>query len=406
MSTPTAATPKRNLNLKWLTTGNGFSQLGDGLYQFTLPIVAVSMTRDPNLIAGLNVMLSLPWLIFALLAGRIVDHSDRRRLMIAVNIARAIVLLGLTLGLYFHFVSILLLYAVAVLLGIGETLVDTALTSIIPSLTSSHERSVANARIEAGINIFNQFVAPPLAGILTAISIMLSCGISTILYAFSTISLKKIRGQFKPPVSSVRPFWTEFLVGLHFLWRQPLLRILTLLTAAMNLCWSFWSAVLVLFVIKPGTLGLGTFEYSLLLTAMALGGTLGANICTTLERYFGRRPVLMLDLLGTVILVVAPAITTNPFLIGTSMFVGGLGSSLWRIVVATIRQQLVPDELLGRVYTANRFITWGISPIGAFLAGGIGSRFGVQLVFAIGGILGGMVLLWFILVSKNLNFEA
>src|SRR5512145_2356956 len=118
----------------WSATS--FSNLGDGLYQVTLPLLAAQLTRSPSLIAMLGVMTSLPWLIFALQAGSIVDRSDRRTVMLWVNGGRLLLLALLTVAVVTGVASLPMLYIAALLLGIGETLVDTALTSIIPSVVS------------------------------------------------------------------------------------------------------------------------------------------------------------------------------------------------------------------------------------------------------------------------------
>ena len=111
-------------------SGNGLSNLGDGLYQVTLPLLAAQLTRSPSQIALLGVMSSLPWLIFALQAGSIVDRSDRRNVMVWVNGVRLVILSVLTFATMTGNASLPMLYVAALLLGVGETLVDTALTSL------------------------------------------------------------------------------------------------------------------------------------------------------------------------------------------------------------------------------------------------------------------------------------
>ena len=115
-------------------SANSLSNLGDGLYQVTLPLLAAQLTRSPSQIALLGVMSSLPWLIFALQAGSIVDRSDRRKIMLWVNGVRLLLLAFLTWAVLTGKASLPMLYAAAILLGVGETLVDTALTSIVPSV--------------------------------------------------------------------------------------------------------------------------------------------------------------------------------------------------------------------------------------------------------------------------------
>ena len=173
---------------------------------------------------------------------------------------------------------------------------------------------------------------------------------------------------------------------MRFTWANPLLRNLTLITAAMNVFWAAWVAVLVIYVVAPGPVGLSTPQYGLLLIAMAAGGIAGANAVEPLRRRLGARRLLALDVVGTIVLVGTPALTTNPFAIAAAMFVGGAGSAVWRVIVAMVRQRVTPSELLGRVYSANRVISWGVLPIGAALGGLVAQSFGVRAVFVVAGV--------------------
>ena len=73
-----------------LWTAGTISNLGDGIDLAALPLLAASLTRDPRLVAGLSTAAGLPWLFFALVAGAIVDRTDRRALMVRVNVARGL----------------------------------------------------------------------------------------------------------------------------------------------------------------------------------------------------------------------------------------------------------------------------------------------------------------------------
>src|SRR5688572_17021235 len=130
-------------------SANSLSNLGDGLYQFTLPLLAIQLTSAPAQVAGVTIALTLAWPLFALQAGSIVDRVDRRRLMLAVNLVRIMLLFGLTMAILTGHGSLLLLYIAALLLGIGETLMDTALIAVVPSVVSRERLSWANGRITA-----------------------------------------------------------------------------------------------------------------------------------------------------------------------------------------------------------------------------------------------------------------
>jgi predicted MFS family arabinose efflux permease len=171
----------------------------------------------------------------------------------------------------------------------------------------------------------------------------------------------------------------------------------------MNLFWAGWGALIVLYAVRPGPMGLSEFEYGLFLTAMAVGGLLGSVVCERLQKTLGTRNALVLDFIGTILLVGVPALTTNPLAVGAAAFFAGLGATVWVVLVASIRQRLVPGELLGRVYSASRFVSWGIGPIGALLAGFVAELRGIQTMFAIGGVGSiGLLILFLVLVPPRL----
>ena len=387
-SVVTTGTTDANFWKLW--TANGLSNLGDGLYQITLPLLAAQLTDSPSQVATLSVMLSLPWLIFALQAGSIVDKVDRHKVMLWVTGGRLILLFALTLATLQNFISLPFLYIVAFLLGVGETLVDTALTALVPSIVSRNRLNWANARIIAAQTVTNTFIGPPLAGFLAGIGFGLATGSSTLMYLSAGFALLLMRGSFTvlshDDSSTNRHLWTHLTDGLRFLWKNHLIRDLTLFTASMNIFWAGWGALLVLYAVKPGPMGLDEFQYGLLLTAMAVGGLLGSIVADRTQKRIGTRNALALDFIGTILLMGVPALTTNVWAVGASAFIAGLGASVWVILVASIRQQAVPGHLLGRVYSASRFVSWGIGPLGAALAGLIAEIWGIRAMFTIGGL--------------------
>jgi MFS family permease len=352
-------------------------------------------------------MSSLPWLIFALQAGSIVDRSDRRRIMLWVNSGRLLLLLLLTLAVSTGRASLPMLYIAALLLGIGETLVDTALTSIVPSVVAKDRLTWANARLTAAQTVTNTFIGPPLAGYLAGLGFAVATGSSTLMYLMAGLALILMRGSFHVPAQAEaqtkQQFWGHVTEGLRFLWKDRLIRDLTLFTASMNLFWSGWGALIVLYAVRPGPMGLSEFEYGIFLTAMAMGGLLGSVVCERVQKSLGTRNALALDFVGTILLVGVPALTTNPLAVGAAAFFAGMGATIWVILVASIRQRLVPGALLGRVYSASRFVSWGIGPIGAILAGFVAEIWSIRTMFAIGGIVSiGLLLLFLILISPRM----
>jgi MFS family permease len=387
-----------------LWSANALSNLGDGLYQTALPLLAASLSSQPLLLAGLTITLSLPWLVFALQAGSLVDRLDRRSVMLSVNLGRIAILLLLTIGVLTGSLTIFWVYLAAFLLGVGETLMDTALTSIIPAVVQKDKLAWANARISAAQTTTNSFIGPPLAGFLVGLGLAWASGASLALYVLAGAALLLMRGRFRAAAVDApgEPFWPRVTAGLRFLWGQPLLRRLTIYTASMNLFWSGWATLLVLFAVAPGPMGRDGVAYGLLLTAMAAGGLLGSMLTERLLAAAGRRLALSLDFIGTVLLVGVPAISTNFVLMALASFVAGFGASVWVVINASLRQQLAPEQLLGRVYSASRFVSWGIGPLGAALAGFVAQTWGLRSWFGFAGLASlGLLAFFFATMPKD-----
>jgi hypothetical protein len=265
----------------------------------------------------------------------------------------------------------------------------------------------ANARLTAAQTVTNTFIGPPLAGYLAGLGFAIATGSSTLMYIMAGVALLLMRGSFhvvsEKTAEGPSQFWRHVTEGLRFLWKDRLIRDLTLFTASMNLFWSGWGALIVLYAVRPGPMALSEFEYGIFLTAMAIGGLLGSVICERLQKTLGTRNALALDFVGTILLVGVPALTTNPFAVGAAAFFAGMGATIWVILVASIRQRLVPGDLLGRVYSASRFVSWGIGPIGALLAGFVAELWGIRTMFAIGGIVSvGLLLLFVSLIHPGI----
>jgi len=390
----------------WLA--NIVSNLGDGLYQFALPVIAFGLTASPAAVAGVTIALTLAWPLFGLQAGSIVDHFDRRRVMLWVNGGRVLVLMMLTSAIISDNLSLAVVYAAALVLGIGETMVDTALTAIVPSVVARDRLEWANGRIAAGQTVSNTFIAPPLAGGLLTIGWAVVTAVSGALYGIAVFALALLRGSYRAErreVAGARTGLAGMAEGFRFLWHQPLLRRLTLFTAAMNVWWSAWTAVFVVFALTPGPMQLNTFGYGLILTAMAVGGLIGSLLTPQIQAVLGTRGALLLDMLGTVLLVGVPAVTSSAVPVAAAVFAAGLGASVWVVVVASIRQRITPDDLLGRVYSASRLISWGVLPAGAALGGITGELLGVPALFGIGSVVSLAVLIAFVAAFRGESFE-
>jgi MFS family permease len=388
-----------------LVAATGAANLADATFLLALPLLALGLSASPGQVAVITVLLTAAWPVFGLPAGLIADRLDRRRLVMVVNAARAVILLALALLVVAGKLAMVWIWVAAFLLGIGETLVDSSLAALIPATVRDPATlGRANARMEFAMNATNQFLGPPLAGLVAAAGLVWVTGMGALLFLatvplLAALSPATRTARAAPAGSASSVGVADLFAGLRLIAADRLLRSLTLMTAAMNVFWAAWLAVLVVYLVAPGPGGLTPAGYGLLLSAMALGGLVGAAVVERLRRWWGDWWVLALDVLGTVLLIGTPGLTTQPVLLGMAMFVGGAGSVVWRVLVSVIRQRHAPPELQARVYSASRVISWGVLPVGAGLGGLVAQFAGVRAVFVLGGAASlGLLLLYVRLV--------
>jgi MFS family permease len=370
------------------------SNLADGLFFIAMPLLAVRLTDSPILIAGLAIAGRLPWLVFVLVAGALADRLDRRTTMRNVQLFRVTVVSLLAVLALGDGLSLPVLYVAAFVLGVGETLFDTAAQSILPSVVDKEQLATANGRLYAVELVMNQFVGPPLGGLLIGLSVPLVLGSSIAGYALAAVGLTLLVGSFRPARSGPPTRLTaDIAEGLRYLWRNRVLRTMAFMVGGMNMASTATFAVLVLYAVSPGPMGLSEPAFGVLLTTFAIGSLLGSFLAAPLTRRFGRVRMLFLSVVIIGAGIAVPAFTTSAVLIGASFAVSGVFIVVWNVITVTLRQRIVPDGLLGRVNAGYRLFAWGTQPIGALLGGVVGEVMGLQAVFLLGGALGLSMLL-------------
>jgi len=369
----------RNFWTLWSATAT--SNLGDGISKFLFPVLAAKATTSPALVTGVAFLSTLPWLLFSLPIGAIVDRVDRKKLIMLVNGIRATSMALLFLAVYGGWLTIQFLYFLAFVNGVCETFSDTASGSLVPSVVSKDRLETANASIYSIENIMNSFVGGPIAGFFISISISMTVLTGSLTYFLTVMIFFFLIGNLQAARTGRTTMREDIIEGVRFLWNQRILRTLAIMVAVMSACWSAFFSLLVLHEVAPGPLGLNEFGYSMLLTALAAGSLVGAAMTAPIQKVLGSRWLLGIDIVGTIVMLGVPAMTTNVWLVGAAIFLGGFGGATWSVAVSTIRQSLIPDELLGRVYAAYRLVGWGTLSLGALLAGMIAEWIGVPAVY-------------------------
>ncbi|QJW37675.1 MFS transporter [Cellulosimicrobium protaetiae] len=386
-----------------LWSASTVSNLADGVLKVALPLVAVRYTDSPALVAGLTFALTLPWLLFALPAGALADRLDRRHAMIGANVARALLVVALAVvALVPDAGSIVALYVVAFGVGVTETLYDTSAQSILPQVVPRTALPRANGRLYAAELTANQFVGPPLGGLLVAAGAAVAFGLPGALWALAVGLLVGMPGSYRPERTTRTTLRADIAEGLRFLWHDRLLRTLALMVGGSNFASNAAFAIFVLYAVGPDSpLGLSEPAYGVLLTATAVGAFAGSFVAERVVALVGRARSLTLTVLGTTALIGVPAVTTSPWVIGAVYAVGGAGIAVWNVVTLSLRQRITPDALLGRLNSCYRLVAWGTMPLGAAVGGLLGETFGLRTVFVVMAAVSAATLLGLLVVDDR-----
>ena len=354
------------------------SNSGDGLRIVGFPLLAATLTRDPGLIAGLTVALRVPWLLFSIPAGALIDRLDRQKLMARASVLRAAAMGLLAFAILTDEISLAVLYFVAFAVGSAEVLFDTTAQALIPSTVDRIHLERANGRIYATELIGNELVGPVVGSFLFAMALGLPFVSGTFAYMGSALILFSMSGTYRTkatPDAAPR----RLLDGLRMVLGDPLLRALTIFGAVWSFVLGAVTGVLVLYSLE--VLGVGEIGFGMLIAAEAVGGIIGTVLAPRLSRRLGQARVILTAgaLQGVGFSLVG--LVTNPWLAGT-LLAGARAAALACVVVlVTLRQTIVPDHMLGRTTAAMRVIAIGCMPLGAVVGGLSAGRFGLPVPF-------------------------
>jgi MFS family permease len=340
------------------------SGVGDGLRMTALPLLAASISDRPTSVAAVTAVGTAPWLLFGLFAGVLVDRNDRRRLMWIIDMARALVSLVFVVLLFdVHHLGLLL--AFAFVMGSAQTVFTTASSAFLPSIVPPRALALANSRLLGVQVLVTQLIGPAAAGFLFVLSAKLPFAIDALTFLVSSLLVLTLRSEKRdavrrhPASGMVR----EAREGLRWLLAQPLLRAQSGMFVGLSVVSGMLLAVFVLYV--KNVLHLSSSVYGLLMAALAIGSILGSAIVPILRVRLGPSACLLCSVVATVLALVILGTLRYVPAATIAMVILGIASIVWLIVTISIRQEIVPDAMLGRVTSTYRMLGSGSTPLGA-----------------------------------------
>ncbi len=370
----TSAEPKPKLRPLWfqrdymlLWSGQVVSSLGSGMSGFVLPLLILAITGSP-LVAGIaGALFSLPYPIFSLPVGALMDRWDRKKVMIICDTIRAINIATIPIALYFNMLTIPQIYLNSFIEGSCFVFFNIAEVAALPRVVDKSQLPAAAAQNEAAFGLVG-LISPSIGGVLfKSVSMLFPFIFDAISYSASIISLSLIKTRFQTErAKRDTNLMTEIKEGLAWLWSRPLIRTMAFLTGGFNFVFSGSGLIIILLAQHKGA---DAGAIGLIFSIGAIGGIVGAIFAGPIAKRLTFAQAIIgtawIDMLLFPLILFVP----NVFLIGAINALIYAMNPIYNVVQFSYRLALIPDRLQGRVNSAFRLIAWGSQPLGAALAG-------------------------------------
>ena len=383
--------PKLGRNYWRLWWANAVSSTGDGAFVAALPLLAVTITRDPRLVSVVTAATDLPWMVLSLPAGALVDRYDRATLMWRAQAVQAAVVAVVTVLVIAREANIAVLGVAGLLLGSAEVIFSNAAQSVLPDLVPTELLAKANGSQQISLTVGESFLGPPAGSLLFAAAAALPFGLDAVSFAGSAALLSRLPKHQQARDAATPGIRAQIAAGLRWLVRHRLLRVVAVLLGVVNFANQMGQAILVLLATE--TLHVSVRGYGLLLAASAVGSVVGGLVNPVLTRRLGMLASLIIG--GAVIAAVFVGIGLAPDPAVAAVMLAGQGFAvtMWNIVTVSLRQQIVPSALLGRVNSVYRMLGWGLMPLGALAGGFVAHTEGLRAPYIVAGVICGLALL-------------
>jgi MFS family permease len=384
-----------NRDFRRFWVGETVSAFGSSFTQFAIPLLVFKLTGSAVYLAASAALFTVPHLLFGLLIGAWTDRTDRRRLMIVTDVLAAAAVASVPIAGTTGVLSVWWVLAVVFAASTLGIFFEAAQFGAIPSLVEAADLVTANGRIQAS------FAAASVAGPLAAGVLLVILPVEQLLYidaasfVVSAAALMLIRRPFNPPLARSRTSIRQDVVeGLRYVLRHPVLRNISAMMALVNLVSVTAFAQLVL--LAKERYAASDSQIGILFAAGGVGVFLCSLAAGPLRKRWTFGNVALGSLMLSGVLLVLLAFSPSYWI---AVFCWGLSSGLgvlFNINTGSLRQAIVPSQMLGRIITIAMVLAWSANPIGA-MAGGIAidRTQNVQLVYAAVGVITFLVPLYF-----------
>lgn len=392
MSTPARTSLWHHADFMKLWAGQTISVIGSQISFLVLPLVAtITLGASPLQMGFLTAASSLPSLVIGLHAGALIDRHERRPVMIASDIGRAILLGLVPVSWAIGLLSMELLYVVAILGGMLTLFFDVAYQAFLPTIVDRDRLTEGNSKL-AQSSAAAEIVGPTLGGwLVQLLTAPFAIVVDAVSYLVSALLLARIRTSESKPTQADRSrrLSAEIGEGLRIVLGDPTLRVIVGSRGILNLFNAMLEAVFVLYIVK--SLGVSAGALGFIFAVGSVGFLIGALLPGRIADRFGvgRATIGGIALVGLSDLLVPLAsgsmIVVVPLLVA-AQFLFGLGLTVFNVHQTGLRQALVPDHLRGRATATSRVLVTALIPVGALLGGIAGEMIGLRATLVLAAL--------------------
>lgn len=370
------------------------SNLADGVLGAAAPLLAIALTDNTVLISSLGAMVMLPWLLFAIPIGALVDRLDRRFILAGSNAIRSVIIGVVALGVATHHVTIYWLIAASFIIGVCEVAADTTSQSLIPQLLEKENFEKGNSRLSISETVVQGFIGSPLSGVLYAIAIYLPFFFNSFGYVVSALLALSIPIKYLQDVRTENAekeknnFIQDMKFGIQYLYNHKVLRRLVVTTSVIGVCYSMGTSTMVLFLVEE--LNMPKPLFGVILTIQGLGAIAGSIVAPKASRKFGRTTMMTFGIFFSSLVLLGQGFSPNLFVFVALATFGAFTISQWNILLMATYQTVIPNELYGRIHGTRRTIVWGMMPFGS-LIGGVLAHYSLRLPMYVGGVIATLI---------------
>ena len=378
----------RHHDFRQLFVGDTISQVGTQLTMLAIPVLAVKVLHADEFEMGLlGTFEFLAFLVIGLPSGAWVDRWRKKRVLMTNDLVRAAALASLPLAWALDVLTLVQMFAVALVMGVCTVFFDVAYQSYLPDIVEPEHIGEGNAKLQASQSVA-MIAGPALAGgLIKAIGAPFTIALDALSFLGSAFFVRRIRHvDTPPPREDRRPLVVEVREGLSFVVRNPLLLRITACTSISNFFTSMTGAMMVIFALND--LGLDPGHLGIAMGIGSVGGLLGALATPRINRLVGEGRTIPLSTLmwlpAGVLMPLAGTVVPPMVALTVSNLVLMFSVVVYNVTQVSFRQRLCPRPLLGRMNASIRFIVWGTMPIGSFVGGLVGEAVGARNVYWIG----------------------